>query len=73
MKRNGTKWQPIATIHCTLDQLIQLQQGQKLLLQQTPHQDREPIGQMLAAIESHIVALSRQTETQKTGVLPYPE
>jgi len=57
------KWQPIATLHCTLEQLIQLQQGQKLLLQQTPYEDREPIAEMLAGIELHIAALSREKNT----------
>ncbi len=56
------KWQPVATLHCSLAQLIQLQQGQKLLLQATPDEDREPIAEMLVGIELHIKALSREKE-----------
>lgn len=50
------------SVHVTLsmDDLIIIRNALKLLLQQTPEETREPVAQMLTAIEFHIAAMIRE-------------
>ncbi len=48
------------TVRLNMDDMILLRSALKLLLQQTPEETREPVAQMLCAIEVHIAALARE-------------